>query len=451
MISENLKFIQKAAFLLAVFLSILAGCAREFDRYRTFADYPGFKEYYDGRCQGDHNQPVSNTDLKQLERFRPHLIIPPGGRYPIDFYREYIPYTILRRYSDGQTVTNTVTPELLKSVKSDTRYYLDFQFDRYQAGGLDRKYHVPFSDKKMDDWKSTVYGRVYHETVAFPTQDGQTLSRQLTFLKYNLIFAVSGLPAKLPSGFEPSLRLVGLDPVDWHQLDNFVAIHIVLDERENPIAAILAQHNHHRTYLIGKDIDLMPDGRIAFDVALRSNEVYPGSDAKEPEEHRVIRWDLYLKYLLSGEDPPFFRGYDITYGIQAGGNGTSYNLIVLSSCDPLYTAKIMLGRPRPFFGQYIGRDGPPGSDYYTIPSLLPPGNLLKLYYLHDGDTEDIRTVSEAIDLKGKSADIDRLLHYGGSKFISDLNGLAKSTPSRKRVDMHRERTPLPSRAGLASE
>ncbi|NIO04583.1 MAG: hypothetical protein GTN74_08205 [Proteobacteria bacterium] len=41
---------------------------------------------------------------------------------------------------------------------------------------------------------------------------------------------------------------------------------------------ILAQLNHHRTYLIGKDIALPVDGRMVFDIALRSNEAYPASD-----------------------------------------------------------------------------------------------------------------------------------------------------------------------------
>lgn len=435
MISGNLKLIQKTASLLTVFLATLPGCTHNFDRYQTFADHPGFKEYYDGRCPADQSDPpVSNTDLERLERFRPHLILPPGGRYPIDFYRDYLPYSVMKRYSDGQTVTNTVTPELLKTIQADTGYYLDFQFKRYRADGLDRKYRGPSSDKTTDDWESTVYARVYHETVTFPTQNGQILSKSLTFLKYNLIFAVSGLAARLPSGSETALRLVGLDPEDWHQLDNFVAIHIVLDERGTPIAAILAQHNHHRTYLIGKHLPLLPDGRLAFDIALRSNEIYPDSDAKEPKEHRVIRWDLYMKYLLSGKDPPFFRGYDITHGIPAGGKEFSYHLVALSPCDPFYTAKIMMGRPRPFLGWYIGRDGPPGADNYTLPSLLPPGNLLKFYYLHDGDPEDIRIVSEAIDLKKKKIDTDRLLNYGGSKFIRDLNGMAGTASSSERLN-----------------
>jgi hypothetical protein len=164
-----------------------------------------------------------------------------------------------------------------------------------------------------------------------------------------------------------------LDPGDWHELDNFVAVHVVLDEREEPRAVLLAQHNHHRTYLVGRDIPLPPDRRMSFDIALRSNEVYPSSDSEEPVRHRAVRWPLFMKYLISGEDPPLMRGHDLTVGIRAGGAEIPYELALLSPCDPFYTAKIMLGEPRDFLGRYIGRDGPPGADYYTTPALLPRG------------------------------------------------------------------------------
>ena len=32
------------------FILLLAGCRTESDRYRTFADFPGFASYYAGRC-----------------------------------------------------------------------------------------------------------------------------------------------------------------------------------------------------------------------------------------------------------------------------------------------------------------------------------------------------------------------------------------------------------------
>ena len=81
---------------------------------------------------------------------------------------------------------------------------------------------------------------------------------------------------------------------------------------------------------------------------------------------------------------------------------------------------MMLGEPRPFFGRNIGRDGPPGADYYEIPSLLPLGNLLKFSYLHDGDPDDIAMASHAIDRNRKEIDIPKILEYGGARFYYDL-------------------------------
>jgi hypothetical protein len=212
---------------------------------------------------------------------------------------------------------------------------------------------------------------------------------------------------------------VGLDPRDWHQLDNFVAAHIVLDGSGKPIAVLLAQHNHHRAYLAGRDIASPADDRYVFDVALRSNELYPGSDSESPVRHRAVRWSLYLKYLLGGEGRPLASADDITYGRRAGGREVVYDLGFPSPCDPFYTAKIMLGAPRPFFGFDIGRDGPPGSDYYTIPDLLPLGNLLKFSYLHDGDPDDLRVVGESIDERRGTTDISRIMAHGGKKFLRD--------------------------------
>ncbi|MBI3605538.1 MAG: hypothetical protein HY202_05875 [Nitrospirae bacterium] len=422
MIFQKQQYIISIAFVLAA-LSILAGCMARKNQYETFADYPGFKEYYVSRCSPDQsNRTAAIVDQNLLEQFRPRLVLPPGGPYPIDFYKEYLPYSVLKRYLDGKTIANTVNPELLKTIQDDTRYYLDFQFDRYRANARDRRYSISRQDSIPANERSTVYGRVYRETVFFQTENGKRQSKELIFLKYNVVFAISGLPSQLPFGQETGLKLAGLDPEDWHQLDNFVAVHVVLDEQEKPIAVILAQHNHHRTYLIGKDLPFPPDGRLAFDVARRSNELYPDSDSAETQRHRVIRWDIYLRYLLSGEDPPFFQAYDVTYGRRAGGGEVGYDLAFLPPCDPFYTAKIMLGGSRPLFGRYyIGRDGPPGADYYTIPALLPPGNLLKFFYLHDGDPDDIRMVESAINVKKGTIDYDRILEYGGSKFIQDLN------------------------------
>jgi hypothetical protein len=385
----------------------LSGCGTESKGYRTFADYPGFKEYYADHCHDGGPAPLtSDVDKELLRKHSPRLMLPPGGQYPIDFYQDYLPYSVLRRYPKRTVIAESVTPEVLKVNQHNPSVYLDLQLDRFRAAGPRRK--------------PSVYGRVYRETVTFPDGTGGEVSRNFTFLKYNVVFATSGLPARLPAGFETFLKLAGFDLNDWHQLDNFVAVHVVLDEKERPVAVILAQHNHHRTYLVGKDIALPADGRMVFDIALRSNEVYVDSQHALPVEHRVARWTLYLKYLLSGEDAPFFRGYDLTYGVNAGGREISYDLATLSPCDPFYTATIMLGEPRRFIWWYIGRDGPPGADYYEIPPLLPLGNLLKFSYLHDGDPDDIAMAERSIDVRKKKIDAPRIMEYGGARFYRDL-------------------------------
>ncbi len=399
---------------------LLFVCAGETRAHETFADYPGFKEYYVGRCKdGQPLSPPDDHDKELLQQYSPRLILPPGGRYPIDFYRDYLPNTQLRRYQDKAVIKERVTPEELLAYQEDTSVYLDLDRERYLAAGLDQRVGKN-KEGTFDQRRPVFYGRVYREKVELLDEKSNPHNYDFVFLKYNIVFAISGLPAELPGGLRALLWLAGLDPDDWHELDNFVAIHIVLDDTERPVAIILAQHNHHRSYLIGEDIPVSADGHIPFDVALRSNEIYPASDKPGPVKHRVAQWAIYMKYILSGEDPPFIRGEDVTYGVKAGGVETPYDLGFLSPCDPFYTAKIMLGEPRPFFGRYIGRDGPPGADYYNIPELLPLGNILKSSYLHDGDPEDIRFVKSAIDVKAKKMDIEKMLDYGGRKLYCDL-------------------------------
>jgi hypothetical protein len=410
-----------AIVIISLFFS---SCHNRDKEYKTFADYPGVRDYYRGKCT-EIDKPVSAEDKRLLYKFRPRIIIPPGGRYPVNFYLEYLPYTVMRSYADNSVFTENVTREVLKKNMHNKDVYLDFQFDRFLQAGLDRKYyeHDPFDSKK----DSVIYGRVYRESVKLPCGKKIECVRNLTFLKYNIIFSVSGLPAKLPLGYDFFLNFFNLNTEDWHELDNFTAVHIVLDETEHPIAVILAQHEYHRTYLIGKHVQLPPDNRITIDIALRSNEAYLGSKDMLPVEHRAIRWNYNLKYLLSGKDRPLIRGYDITYGINTGGKEIQYTLAFLSPCDPFYTAEIMLGEPRYLFGFDIGRNGPPGADFYATPELLPLYNLMKFYYLEDNNPDDINLIDSAIDPDNRTIDYKKIIEYGGAKLYRDLLYLQKGT------------------------
>lgn len=399
--------------------ALAAGCA---PAYHTFADRPGFREFYADRCR-DTPPAVSDTQRDLLERFRPVIILPPGGTYPIDFYRDYLPYTRLVSFPEGRVLEENVSVETLRRNLTSREAFLDLDRKRYVADGLDRRLGRESPDS-LRNRPPVVYGRVYEEDVTFPTAAG-SVSRRLTFLKYNLLFATSGLPWEL-GGLSRFLTWLSMaDPEDWHELDNFVAVHVVLDERQAPVAVILAQHNHHRTYLAGRDIFAGIDGRFAFDVARRSNEIYPASGSTGPVRHRVIRWSLYLDYLLSGKNGPRLKAWDVTEGIGAGGRRIDYKLRFLSPCDPLYTSQMLLGETRSPMGIYLGRDGPPGSDYYNIPRLLPLGNLLKFAYLHDGDLKDIEAVRSAVDLPGKKIDVMSLMDHGGRRFYEDWSATDK--------------------------
>ncbi len=401
------------------FILLLAGCRTESDRHRTFADFPGFASYYARRCADGDPGPPGTEDRKLLMRYRPRFILPPGSIRPIGFYEDYLPYSVLRRYSDKAVLEENVSGEELRRQQDNTEVYLEYspgRGKRGSKGGGPEKEDPAYGVNVVP----VVFGRVYRERVSFPGEHGgETRRLDLTFLKYNLVFPVSGLPAGLNRLAGGILEWVGLDPWDWHQLDNFVAAHIVLDGSGKPIAVLLAQHNHHRAYLVRRDIAFPADDRFVFDVALRSNELYLDSDSKNPVRHRVVRWSLYLNYLLSGKGRPLMSSDDITYDRRAGGREVAYNLGFPSPCDPFYTAKIMLGAPRPFFGFDIGREGPPGSDYYEVPELLPMGNLLKFSYLHDDDPDDLRVVRESIDERRKAMDISRIMNHGGRKFLGD--------------------------------
>ena len=100
-------------------------------------------------------------------------------------------------------------------------------------------------------------------------------------------------------------------------------------------------------------------------------------------------------------------------------------LKTLSPCDPLYTSEMLLGQPRPFLGIYLGRDGPPGSDYYNMPKLLPMGNMLKFAYLKDGDPQDIALVRKAIDRKIERMNVEMIMEHGGRRFLEDWREVNK--------------------------
>lgn len=162
----------------------VAGCVSKKTSYRTFADYTGFKEYYSDRCsESKPPSPIEEDDKDLLRKYRPRLILPPGGHYPVNFYRDYLPYTVMRRYPEKTIVAEKVTSDTLKANQDNTWVYLDLQLDRFRASGLDRQLHLSEQQDSDQERKPAVYGRVYRETVTFPKSEGKLVSRDLTVLQ----------------------------------------------------------------------------------------------------------------------------------------------------------------------------------------------------------------------------------------------------------------------------
>lgn len=386
----------RTSLLFAVLLPV--GCGVQGD-VRGFSAYPGFDEYFASHPVDEDRPGGPDRDL--LIRYRPRLILPPGGAGPIDFYGDYLPATRMLDLEAGTVLADPPS-------RADL-----WQYRSAETVGLDLV-------REIASPHATIYGRIRRERTHFPTDQGDQVMT-LTFLSYNVPFARSGLPAKLDwmerAGLTVMGWLAGWNSRDWHELDIYVAYTLVLDEALRPMAVILAQHNDHRSYLIGKDVSWPQDDRLSLDVAVSSNEIYLSNRERHPVAHRTIPFADRMDYLLSGEDPPFLEGMDVTYGLEAGGHEQDYDLRFLSPADPFYTFKGRLGEYRPFMGFYVGRSGSPGADYYTLPELLPLGNTLKFAYLQDGDAEDIATARRY--LRDGPPDMAAVMSYGGRTLWRD--------------------------------
>ena len=227
-----------------------------------------------------------------------------------------------------------------------------------------------------------LYGRIAEEAVVWPDCSE---SLALTFLTYHLVFRSSGLPAGVPSWQAAPLGLIA-DLDDWHQLDHYTALIITLASTEpgppRPIAATFQQHNYQRTYLLGATagkgrLVLPADDRLALDVAIRSNELYPHQPGRTPRRAVSFLDQESAAYMVTDGPAPWLAADDITDPARE----IDPPLAFLPPDDAFYTFKGWLGERR----RLPGRDGPPGADYNTLPAMKPLVTQMALSWWHEGD------------------------------------------------------------------
>ncbi|MFQ5586815.1 MAG: hypothetical protein ACE5GF_08355, partial [Thermodesulfobacteriota bacterium] len=342
------------ALALSILLTATAlhGGEEEWDeRHRSWLlalTYPTSEESPD-----DFGRETAESDRLLLERFRPRVIVSPKGLLPVDFYGFYLPRTVVRDESrNGKVIKEAPSREYLKRIERERRYYLDYTGPLYPCEG------------DCNGYTATGYGRVYREEASLRTGEGRR-ALPIIVLKYTFPFPFSGLPARLGFVRESLMRVIA-DPVRFHELDIHGAVQIVLDERERPIVLLLAQHNHFRSYLIGRDVPWPEDNRIPVCFAERSNEPYPCHSDTSPRYYRTVGHPKHMAYVVDGRSPPLTAGKDVVYGINAGGREVEYRLKFLPDRDPLYVSWIPLGdRKKLLTFNTFYRNGPPGIDLNT--------------------------------------------------------------------------------------
>ncbi len=365
-----------AVALAALAVLPLAAC----DDGRNFSQYPGFAEYF--AANPPAATPPGAADQALLARFRPRFFKAPGEDGPVDFYADYV---ARGRFADGGA--GPVTRADLNARKDDPGAVFAHE---PRAGG-----RAP---------SPVAYGRVDRERLE---ADG-AVAAELVFLTYNLVFATSGLPAGLPRWQERLVSLVA-DPRDWHQLDHYTAVTIVLEAAtERPVAAVFQQHNSKRTWLFGPGgLPVPADGRLWVAIARRSNELYPWA----PEERRWRTVGIpdanAMAYLMAGAPRPWLVADDVTEpGVEV-----DYRLDFLPPADAFYRFQGYLGERR----RLPGRDGPPGADYNTLPRLKPRVKQMLMGFWRERDPGDMRRLAATW---GAGLPVDRFVEAQAPVFLA---------------------------------
>ena len=343
-------------------VALLAACTPALG---NFSQYPGFAEWYAAHPPASELPAAAEQAL--LERYLPRFYLAEGEPPPIDFYADYIGHGRLRDGS-GKVVAEKVDRATLNRWKAMP----EAAFEHQAPAGVTATHAV-------------AYGRAARDRPPLPGIAGDW-----TFLTWNLVFAVSGLPADLPA-WEAALVDLVASTRDWHQLDHYTAVTLALDEGGRPAAVTMQEHNLERTWVIGVDLALPPNGRLPVAIARRSNELYPRPSGIA--RYRTVDFGTpeNMRYMMTSEGGPWMHADD---DVEPG-REIAVDLAFLPPDDAFYVFQGYLGERR----WLPGRDGPPGADYNTLPQLEPRGLQMLLGYWREHSADDLATLA-AVEGRG---------------------------------------------------
>jgi len=312
------------------------------------------------------------ADIKALaKRFMPRLWVHPDSWQPIAF-EDYLDQARVVRNSDKQVILQ----------QPEWRDLADLS-DENQCGA-----HLDAPEITSRNPAPLYIQVLWDESPANPAE-------KWTYIKYNLVFDWSGLAAEVGWLGRVGAFLSGGRIDRWHRLDIHLAAILAFDPTHKLRLLTLAQHNHQQTFLPGRDF---PAGAAPHLVAaVRSNELYLDDGRKVPAYHRVVPFFNDVAFLVDASRKPRLWARDVAYGRNAGGREVQLRPVFIEPGHPLANFAGLLAPPRRLLGIYIGRDGPPGYNYYALPSYIPLVNFAAMGYWRAGDQDLLQQLEPMIN------------------------------------------------------
>lgn len=337
------------------------------------------------------------AELQALaNRYLPQLRVHPQSWQPISF-ASYLAEAKLIRHTDDAILSHAPTAASLAAMPMDQQCGTYLQASEIKAAAPAPVYVQVYRDRSPTD----------------PTE-------QWTYIKYNPVFDWSGLATKTSAWAKIGSFLTGGHKDRWHRLDIHTAAILAFDSRQRFRLLTLAQHNHQQTFLVGRDLPAdQPPQLVA---ARQSNELYLDQGESEPVEHRVVTFFNKADFLIDPQRKPWLWAIDVTQGRNAGAEDVALSPEFLPPDHPLADFAGYLGPPRRVLGLYVGRDGPPGYNYYAPPEYLPLPDFVTMGYWQAGDQDLLQEISPV--LKGlDNTDWRKILDMLRQRLEKELAGI----------------------------
>lgn len=313
----------------------------------------------DAYMQKHRIYPIPQSVKALARRFMPRLWVHPDSRRPIAF-EDYLASARVVRNSDNQVIMQHPTRHDLADLNDEEQCRVH----------LDAPEITPHNPAPL-------YIQVFWD------ESPANSAEQWTYIKYNLVFDWSGLAAEISWLSRVGAFLSGGRVDRWHRLDIHLAAILAFDRAQRLRLLTLAQHNHQQTFLPGRDFPSNTAPHLV--AAFRSNELYLDGGQPIPVYHRVVPFFNDVAFLIDAARKPRLWARDVTYGRMAGGQEVKLRPVFIEPGHPLANFAGLLAPPRRLLGIYIGRDGPPGYNYYALPAYIPLVNFAAMGYWRAGD------------------------------------------------------------------